>query len=64
VTYVYDLGQGAFVSMFWVQSRVNVFMNFGGWSTYVFLVLGMEFLCNFFRMEYLCDFGPKSLYVD
>jgi hypothetical protein len=53
VAYVYVLGQGVFVSMFWGQSTY-VFIILGGHSSYVIL----------FRLECLCDFGREILYVD
>jgi hypothetical protein len=53
VAYVYVSGQGAFV-----------FVILGAGCAYVSVVLGPECLCNFFRLECLCDFGPESLYVD
>ena len=38
--------------------------DFGGWSTYVSVVLGPECICNLFRLEFLCNFGSEILYVD
>jgi hypothetical protein len=51
--YVYVSGQGAFV-----------FVILGAGCAYVFVVLRPECLCNLFRLKYMCDFRPESLYVD
>jgi hypothetical protein len=53
MTYVYVLGQASFV-----------FVILGARCAYVHVVLGKECICNFFRPEFLCDFGLESLYVD
>jgi hypothetical protein len=46
------------------QARVPLYLLFYGQSTYVSVELGPEFLCNLFRIEFMCDFGLESLYFD